>query len=73
MRERMEENERLLRERLEESGERRLLLTSGYAVARAEDGGVVVGQLPAPASRFEQLELYVIHAVEVAHEGRRFR
>ncbi len=72
MRERMEENERLLRERLEESGERRLVLPGGYAVARAEDGAAVVGQLPAPASRFEQLELYMIHA-EVTHEGRRSR
>jgi hypothetical protein len=34
MRERMEENERLLRERLEESGERRLVLSGGFAVAR---------------------------------------
>ena len=73
MRERMEENERLLREQLEESGERRLVLPGGYAVARAENGRLVVGQLPARASRFEQLELYVIHAVEVAHEGRRSR
>ncbi len=73
MRERMEENERLLRERLEESGERRLVLPGGFAVVRAEDGGVVVGQLAAPASRFEQLELYVIHAAEDVHLGRRSR
>ena len=73
MRERMEENERLLRERLEESGERRLVLPGGYAVARGEDGRVVVGQLPVPASHFEQLELYVIHAAEDAREGRRSR
>ena len=57
----------------EESGERRLVLPGGYAGARAEDGGVVVGQLPAPASRFEQLELYMIHAAEDACEGRRSR
>jgi hypothetical protein len=46
MQERMEENERLLREHLDESGERRLVLPGGFAVARAEDGGVIVGRLP---------------------------
>jgi hypothetical protein len=73
MRERMEENESLLRERLEESGERRLVLPGGFAIARAEDGGVIVGRLPQVGSRFEQLELYVIHAAEDAREGRRSR
>ena len=73
MREQMEENERLLRERLEESGERRLVLLGGFTVVRAEDGGVIVGRLPQAGSRFEQLELYVIHAAEDAREGRRFR
>jgi hypothetical protein len=73
MQERMEENERLLRERLEESGERRLVLPGGFAVARAEAGGVIVGRLPQAGSRFEQLELYVIHAAEDAREGRRSR
>lgn len=43
IRERMEENERLLRERLEESGERRLMLPGGFAIARAENGRVIVG------------------------------
>jgi len=71
MRERMEENERLLRECLEESGERRLVLPGGFAVARAEDGGVIVGRLPAPASCFEQLELGVIQAAEDTREERR--
>src|SRR5215216_2546701 len=60
MRERMEENERLLRERLEASGERRLVLPGGFTVALAKDGGVLVGRLPEPGSRFEQLELCVI-------------
>jgi hypothetical protein len=46
MRERMEENERLLRERLEQSGERRLVLPGGYAIARAEDGGWSSGSYP---------------------------
>jgi hypothetical protein len=73
MRERMEENERLLREGLEESGERRLVLPGGFAVARAEDGGVIVGRLPQAGSRFEQLKLYVIHAAEDAREERRSR
>ena len=73
MRERMEENERLLRERLDESGERRLVLPGGYAVARAGDGGVIVGRVPRAGSRFEQLELYVIHTAEDAREGRRSR
>jgi hypothetical protein len=72
MQERMEENERLLREHLDESGERRLVLPGGYAVARAEDGGVIVGRLPRAGSGFEQLELYVIHA-EDTREGRRSR
>jgi hypothetical protein len=70
MSEQMEENERLLRERLEESGKRRLVLPGGFAVARAEDGGVIVGRLPQAGSCFEQLELYVIHAAEDAHERR---
>jgi hypothetical protein len=70
MRERMEENERLLREHLDESGERRLVLPGGFAVARAEDGGVIVGRLPRVGSRFEQLELYEVHAAEDAHEER---
>jgi hypothetical protein len=73
MRERMEENERLLRERLEESGERRLVLAGGFAVARAEDGGVVVGRLPGAGSRFEQLELHTIWATEEAREERQSR
>ena len=73
MQERMEENERLLREHLEESGERRLVLPGGFAVARAEDGGVIVGRLPRAGSRFEQLELYVVHAAEDTREGRRSR
>jgi hypothetical protein len=73
MRERMEENERLLSERLEESGERRLVLPGGFAVACAEDGGVIVGRLPQVGSRFEQLELYVTHAAEDAREERRSR
>ena len=72
MQERMEENERLLREHLDESGERRLVLPGGFAVARAEDGGVIVGRLPRAGSRFKQLELYVIHA-EDTREGRRSR
>jgi hypothetical protein len=73
MRERIEENERLLRERLEESRERRLVLQGGFAVVGAEDGGVIVGRLPQSGSRFEQLELYVSHAAEDAREGRRSR
>lgn len=73
MRERMEENERLLRERLEVSGERRLVLPGGFAVALTEGGGVVVGRLPARGSRFEQLELYVTHVAEDAQEQRRHR
>ena len=72
MRERMEGNEKLLRERLEESREQRLVLPGGYAVAGAEDGGVIVGWLPRAGSRFEQLKLYVIHA-EDTREGRRSR
>jgi hypothetical protein len=71
MRERMEENERLLRGRLEESGERRLVIPGGFAVARAEDGGVIVSRLPQAGSRFEQLELCVIHAAEDVRGGRR--
>jgi hypothetical protein len=71
MRERMEENEGLLRERLEASGERRLVLPGGFAVARAEDGGVIVGRLPAPRSRFEQLEQCAVRELGEAHEGRR--
>ena len=63
MRERMEENERLLRERLEESGERRLVL-SGFAIARAENGRVIVGRLPLAENRFEQLELDAIRTTE---------
>ena len=66
MRERMEENERMLRERLEESGERRLVLPGGFAVALTEDGGVIVGRLPVLRSRFEQLELTEIWAMEDA-------
>ncbi len=73
MQERMEENERLLREHLDESGERRLVLPGGFAVARAEDGGVIVGRVPQVRSRLEQLELYVIHAAEDTREGRRSR
>jgi hypothetical protein len=73
MRERMEENERLLLERLEASGERRLVLPGGFAVALAEDGGVIVGRLPAAGSRFEQLELSEIRAPEDAREERRSR
>jgi hypothetical protein len=64
MGERMEQNERLLREHLEESGERRLVLSGGFAVARAEDGGVIVGRLPSAENRFEQLELDVIRTTE---------
>ena len=64
MRERMEENERLLRERLEESGERRLVLSGGFAVARAGDGGVLVGRLALAENRFEQLELDAIRTTE---------
>jgi hypothetical protein len=64
MRERMEENERLLRERLEESGERRLVLSGGFAVARAENGEVIVGRLPIAENRFEQLELDAIRTTE---------
>ena len=64
MRERMEENERLLRERLEESGGRRLVLSGGFAVARAENGGVIVGRLPIAENRFEQLELDAIRTTE---------
>ena len=64
MRERMEENERLLRERLEDSGERRLELSGGFAIARAENGGVIVGQLPLAENRFEQLELDAIRTTE---------
>jgi hypothetical protein len=73
MRERIEENERLLRERLEESGEWQLVLPGGFTVVRTEDGRVIVGRLPQAGSRFEQLELYVIHAAEDAREGRRSR
>ena len=70
MRERMEENERLLRERLEESGERRLVLSGGFAVARAENGEVIVGRLPIAENRFEQLELYAIRTKEdIPKEG----
>jgi hypothetical protein len=71
MRERMEENERLLRGRLEESGERRLVLPGGFAVAVAEGGGVIVGRLPAPGSRFEQLELCVVRESGEAREERK--
>jgi hypothetical protein len=71
MRERMEENERLLRERLEASGKRRLVLPGGFAVTLAEDGGVIVGRLPAPGSRFEQLELCVVRELGGAHEERK--
>jgi hypothetical protein len=64
MREQMEENEKLLRERLEASGERRLVLSGGFAVARAVDGGVIVGRLPIAENRFEQLELDAIRTTE---------
>lgn len=64
MQERMEENERLLRERLEESRERRLVLPGGFAVARAENGGVIVGQLALAENRFEQLELDAMRTKE---------
>jgi hypothetical protein len=64
MRERMEENERLLRERLEESGERRLVLPGGFAIAHAENGRVIVGRLSLPENRFEQLELDAIRTTE---------
>jgi hypothetical protein len=73
MQERMEENERLLRERLEESGERRLILPGGFAVACAEDGRVVVGRFPTPGNGFEQLELSEIRVPEGACEERRTR
>lgn len=63
MRERMEENESLLRERLKECGERRLVL-SGFAIARAENGRVIVGRLPLAENRFEQLELDAIRTTE---------
>ena len=63
MRERMEENESLLRERLKERGERRLVL-SGFAIARAENGRVIVGRLPLAENRFEQLELDAIRTTE---------
>jgi hypothetical protein len=43
MRERMEENQRLLRELLDESGEQRLMLPGGFAIARAANGRVIVG------------------------------
>jgi hypothetical protein len=64
MGERMEENERLLREHLEESGERRIVLSGGFAVARAEDGRVIVVRLPIAENRFEQLELDAIRMTE---------
>ena len=64
MRERMEENERLLRERLQESGERRLVLSGGFAVACAEDGSVIVGRQSLAENRFEQLELDAIRTTE---------
>jgi hypothetical protein len=63
MRERMEENESLLRERLQERGERRLVL-SGFAIARAENGRVIVGRLPLAENRFQQLELDAIRTTE---------
>ena len=63
MRERMEENESLLRERLKERGERRLVL-SGFAIARAENGRVIVGRLPLAENRYEQLELDAIRTTE---------
>jgi hypothetical protein len=63
MRERMEENESLLRERLKERGERRLVL-SGFAIARAENGRVIVGRLPLAENSFQQLELDVIRTTE---------
>jgi hypothetical protein len=63
MRERMEENESLLRERLKERGERRLVL-SGFAIARAENGRVIVGRLPLAENRFQQLELDAIRTTE---------
>jgi hypothetical protein len=63
MRERMEENESLLRERLKERGERRLVL-SGFAIARAENGRVIVGRLPLAENRFKQLELDAIRTTE---------
>ncbi len=46
MRERMEENERLLSERLEESGERRLLLTSGMPLRVPRTAGWSSGSYP---------------------------
>jgi hypothetical protein len=63
MRERMEENESLLRERLKERGERRLVL-SGFAIARAENGRVIVGRLPLAENSFKQLELDAIRTTE---------
>ena len=63
MHERMEENESLLRERLKERGERRLVL-SGFAIARAENGRVIVGRLPLAENRFKQLELDAIRTTE---------
>jgi hypothetical protein len=63
MRERMEENESLLRERLKERGERRLVL-SGFAIARAENGRVIVGRLPLAENSFQQLELDAIRTTE---------
>ena len=76
MHERMEENESLLRERLKEEikqsdrggapkerGERRLVL-SGFAIARAENGRVIVGRLPLAENRFKQLELDAIRTTE---------
>lgn len=73
MRERMKENERLLRECLDESGQRRLVLPGGFVVADARDGEVIVGRLPQAGNRFEQLELYVTRAAEDAREERRSR
>lgn len=57
IRERMEENENLLRKRLGASGQDRIVLAGGFAVAIDERGVLLVSRLPAAGSRFEQLEL----------------
>jgi hypothetical protein len=49
---------------------RRVVLPGGFAVALAEGSGVIIGRLPAPGSRFEQLKLCVVRELGEAHEGR---
>src|SRR5215204_4284987 len=62
MRERMEENERLLRERLEESGERRLVLPGGFAVARASEAERPTLEVEAEGTAYAVLSYFGVDA-----------